>query len=90
MGTGRCTDVLVLLPPSSANKAESKVRVISERATEKAAIAITCNERHAIRVSIGCVLNGGHWCLRCALDSRGRPAQESKSNILEETGCQQW
>jgi hypothetical protein len=76
MGTGKCTDVLVLLPPSSANNAAPKS--VKVKSNIKAAInqaALTCNECHAVRVRICRVLNGGHWRLLRALYDRRGPVQ---------------
>ena len=76
MGTGKCTDVLVLLPPSSANNAAPKS--VKVKSNIKAAInqaALTCNECHAVRVRVCRVLNGGHWRLLRALYDRRRPVQ---------------
>jgi hypothetical protein len=76
MGTGKCTEVLVLLPPSSANNAAPKF-VRCQRITEAAANAadVTRDEGHAVRVGVRHILYGGHWRLRRTFNGRGRPVQ---------------
>ena len=76
MGTGKCTEVLVLLPPSSANNAAPKF-VRCQRITKAGANAadVTRDEGHAVRVGVRHILYGGHWRLRRTFNGRGRPVE---------------